>query len=290
MKKRILAMIMVVVTVLSALAGCGNGSSESLKGSSAASERTVADIKADGVLRVGAKSDMINLGIINTATGEYTGYEIDVAYEMAAKIFGCTYDEAIAAHLVEFTSVTAKTRGGLLDNGELDCVIGGFTVTEERKRSWNFTQAYRLEPVAFMVSKDAGVTTLADMDGFVIGVGQGTTTAELIKEYAQEKGIEVNLEIQDFQYISDGVAALKTGQIDAYSVDRMGLAAYLDDTLMLTEDAFGIQEIGIALKHGNDELTIFMDDVLTELKESGRLDELKAKWGILTDEEVHAME
>ena len=95
---------------------------------------------------------------------------------------------------------------------------------------------------------------------------------------------------QDFQYISDGVAALKTGQIDAYSVDRTGLIAYMDDSMMLTEDAFGVQDIGIALKLGNDELTKFMDDTLTELKESGRLDELKAKWGILTDEEVAAMQ
>ena len=192
---------------------------------------------------------------------------------MAAKIFDCTYDEAVANKLCEFTSVTAKTRGGLLDNGELDCVIASFTVTDERKKSWNFTQQYRLEPVTFMVSKDSGAKTLADMDGFVIGVGQGTTT-----------------EVQDFQYISDGVAALKTGQIDAYSVDRTGLIAYMDDSMMLTEDAFGVQDIGIALKLGNDELTKFMDDTLTELKESGRLDELKAKWGILTDEEVAAMQ
>lgn len=141
-----------------------------------------------------------------------------------------------------------------------------------------------------MVSKDSGAKTLADMDGFVIGVGQGTTTAELIEQYAKDKGIDVNYEVQDFQYISDGVAALKTGQIDAYSVDRTGLIAYMDDSMMLTEDAFGVQDIGIALKLGNDELTKFMDDTLTELKESGRLDELKAKWGILTDEEVAAMQ
>ncbi len=306
MKKRFLAAIMTVVVTMGALAGCGSTSASSSSAStsnsstseadtaetssSSSNQKTVEDVKAAGVLKVGAKSDTINIGMINTSTGEYEGYDIDVAYEMAAKIFDCTYEEAVENGLCEFTSVTAKTRGGLLDNGELDCVIASFTVTEERKKSWNFTQQYRLEPVTFMVSKEAGVTTLADMEGFIIGVGQGTTTAELIEEYAAEKGIEIDYEIQDFQYISDGVAALKTGQIDAYSVDRSGLVSYMDDTLMLTEDAFGIQDIGIALKLGNDELTEFMDNALTELKESGRLDELKEKWGILTDEEVQAMQ
>ena len=288
MKKRIVACMMAALMALGTMTGCGS-TQASAAGSSASSEqRTVEDVREAGVLKVGAKSDTVNIGLINTSTGEYEGYDIDVAYEIAASIFDCTYEEAVANDLVEFTSVTAKTRGGLLDNGELDCVIASFTITDERKQSWNFTQQYRLEPVTFMVSADAGVTTLADMDGFIIGVGQGTTTAELIEEYMEDKGIDINYEIQDFQYISDGVAALKTGQIDAYSVDRTGLMAYLDDSLMLTEDVFGVQEIGAALKKGNDELTEYMDGVITELKESGKLDELKEKWGIMTDEEVQA--
>ena len=60
-------------------------------------------------------------------------------------------------------------------------------------------------------------------------------------------------------------------------VDARGLSC--PEPLMLTAEA---------LKKGNDELTEYMDGVITELKESGRLDELKEKWGIMTDEEVQA--
>ena len=292
MKKRFLAVAMAAIMALATLAGCGSTpkAGESSGEAPASKQKTVEDVKTQGVLKVGAKSDVVNIGMINTATGEYEGYEIDVAYEIAAAIFGVTYDEAVEKKLCEFTSVTAKTRGGLLDNGELDCVIAAFTVTEERKKSWNFTQQYRLEPVTFLVKKEAGFESLADMDGTIIGVGQGTTTADLIAQYAANKEIDAKYEIQDFQYISDGVAALKTGQIDAYSVDRSALLAYMDDSMMLTADAFGVQDIGIALKLGNDELTTFMDDTISSLKASGRLDELKKKWGVLTDEEVAAMQ
>lgn len=289
--KRFCTLALTVGIAVSTFAGCSS-KADAGAGTAAASssQRTVEDIKKAGKLKVGAKSDTINIGMIDTSTGKYEGYDIDIAYEMAAAIFGVSYEEAVAQDLCEFTSVTAKTRGGLLDNGELDCVIASFTVTEERKKSWCFTQQYRLEPVSFLVKKDSGITTLADMGGCIIGVGQGSTTAELIEEYKAKKGFDVKYEVQDFQYISDGVAALKTGQIDAYSVDRTGLIAYMDDTTMLTNDAFGVQDIGIALKLGNDDLTKFMDDVLTSLKASGRIDELKAKWGILSDDEVRAME
>ena len=137
MKKRFLAAVMAAVVTLGALTGCGSSSESASAGTSSSGQRTVEDIKAAGKLKVGAKSDTVNIGMINTATGEYEGYDIDVAYEMAAKIFDCTYDEAVANKLCEFTSVTAKTRGGLLDNGELDCVIASFTVTDERKKSGN---------------------------------------------------------------------------------------------------------------------------------------------------------
>lgn len=283
--KKMAAVLMAAVCVMGCFTGCGSTSGSGSSGS----VKTVADVKAAGKLKVGCKSDTINIGLLNSSTGEYEGYEIDLAYEIAGKIFDCTADEARAQKLVEFTSVTAKTRGGLLDNGELDCVIAAFTVTDERKNSWNFTQQYRLEPVSFLVNKSSGVKSIADMNGYIIGVGQGTTTASLMEEYVKDKGISVNYTVQDFQYISDGVAALKSGQIDAYSVDRMALAAYQDDTTMLTEDAFGIQEIGIALKKGNDELTTYMDDIITELKSSGKLDTMKQKWGVLTDDEVNSM-
>ena len=202
MKKRIVAGMMAILMALGTLTGCGSAQASAADGASGSSaQRTVEDIREAGVLKVGAKSDTLNIGMIDTSTGEYKGYEIDLAYEIAASIFDCTAEEAKKNGLVEFTSVTAKTRGGLLDNGELDCVIAAFTITEERKKSWDFTQQYRLEPVTFLVRKDSGATTLADMDGFIIGVGQGTTTADLIKEYAAEKNIDANYEIQDFQYI-----------------------------------------------------------------------------------------
>ncbi|MDY4693641.1 MAG: transporter substrate-binding domain-containing protein, partial [Blautia sp.] len=79
-----------------------------------------------GVLKVGCKADVPKFSLQNTKTGEYEGFEDDLAYEIAGDIFGCTADEAKEKDLVEFQSVTAKTRGPLLENGEIDLVIATF--------------------------------------------------------------------------------------------------------------------------------------------------------------------
>lgn len=43
---------------------------------------------------------------------------------------------------VEFTAVTAATRTELLDSGDIDCVLATFTITDERKQSWDFSTPY----------------------------------------------------------------------------------------------------------------------------------------------------
>ena len=73
MKKRLVAAVMAAVVTLGALTGCGSSSdsTSASAGTSSSGQRTVEDIKAAGKLKVGAKSDTVNIGMINTSTGEY---------------------------------------------------------------------------------------------------------------------------------------------------------------------------------------------------------------------------
>lgn len=73
-----------------------------------------------GVLRVGVKQDVPNFGYKNPDSGEFEGLEIDIARKIADEL-GVD---------IEFTPVTAQTRGPLLDNGQVDMVIATFTITD----------------------------------------------------------------------------------------------------------------------------------------------------------------
>ena len=75
-------------------------------------------------------SDVYGFGYLDEATGTYSGMEIELAALLA---------EALGYDDVEYTTVTAATRGQMLDNDELDCVIATFTIKEERKLSWDFS-------------------------------------------------------------------------------------------------------------------------------------------------------
>ena len=100
------------------LTGCGNSTSG--EGSDKGSK--LAAIKSRGHLNAGVKKDVPGYGYYDTAKGRFEGMEVDLCYQIAAAVFGVSYKEARAQELVEFTDVTPKTRGPLIDNGQLDVV------------------------------------------------------------------------------------------------------------------------------------------------------------------------
>ena len=170
--------------VLSMLAACG-GSSSSTAASTAstaastagASSAAAASFGPDtqaivdrGVLKVGVKNAVQGFSFQDTLTGEYKGLEDSLA-EMIAEYLGVD---------VEFTTVTAATRGELLDSGDIDAVLATFTITEERKKSWDFTTPYYTDYVSVLVEDSNGIKDLADLKDKVVGVSSGSTSARAL--------------------------------------------------------------------------------------------------------------
>jgi len=224
----------------------------------------VAAIQAAGVLKVGVKADVEGFGY-QDLDGTYSGLEIDLAHEMAAIILG-------DADAVEFTAVTAKTRGPLLDTGELDMVIATFTIKADRIVQYDFSKPYFVDAVGLMVLKDSGYTCLADLDGKTIGVAQSATTKDALQAAADEQGI--TLEFSEFPTYPDIKAALSSKRIDCFSVDKAILMSYLDDTTEILPDSFAAQPYGIAVKKGNTALLDLVNETIATMREDGTLDEL----------------
>ena len=167
-----------------ALTGCGNSTSG--EGSDKGSK--LAAIKSRGHLNAGVKKDVPGYGYYDTAKGRFEGMEVDLCYQIAAAVFGVSYKEARAQELVEFTDVTPKTRGPLIDNGQLDVVAATYTITDERKKSWDFSTPYYTDYVSVLVEDSAGIKGLADLKDKVVGVSSGSTSARaLVKAMIDEE-------------------------------------------------------------------------------------------------------
>lgn len=260
------------------LAGCGGNAGS---GSADASSKLEA-IKSRGKLKAGVKKDVIGYGYLNTATNEYEGLEIDLCYQIAAAVLGVSYDEAKDKKLVEFTDVTPKTRGPLIDNDQLDVIVATYTITDERKKSWDFSTPYRTDHVGILVKKAAGMKSMADLDGKIIGVSQGSTTKDMVLGMLKDEGFDATPSFQEFPDYPSIKSALDAGNVDAFAMDRSTLKAYTteDCELLQPEIEFGPQDYGVATKKGSD-LSKTVDETVNELLENGWLDEEIKAWDLL---------
>ena len=281
------------VWMLLALAACGGTSTPAATTAApaetaapaqdtAAADPLDADVQAivdRGVLWVGVKNAVLGFGYQDPITGEYSGMEIDLAKALAEQL-GVD---------VEFTTVTAATRTELLDSGDIDCVLATFTITDERKQSWDFTTPYYTDHVTVLVEDASGIQTLADLKDKLVGVSSGSTSARALTAAMIEAGVidgtgfdkdtfdaatwKEGISFQQFDDYPGISTALAAKQVDAFCVDKSILAVYKTEGRSYITDEFAPQEYGIATKKGSGFST-YCEDFITAKLADGTIDGL----------------
>ena len=282
--------------VLSVLAACGSSSgstaASSAAASSAAASGAAAAFGADtqaivdrGVLKVGVKNAVQGFSFQDTLTGEYKGLEDSLA-------------EMIAEHLgvdVEFTTVTAATRGELLDSGDIDAVLATFTITDERKKSWDFSTPYYTDYVSVLVEDSTGIKELADLKDKVVGVSSGSTSARALVKAMIDAGVldGANFDADTFNADTwkEGISfrqyddypaistALSAGEVQGFCVDKSILAIYKTEGRSYIDAEFAPQEYGVATKKGSD-FSAVCDELITGWLADGTVDQLIKENGL----------
>ena len=282
---------------LTALTACGGSASSvatstassAASGSAAASSEAVsADVQAiidRGVLKVGVKNAVKGFSFQDTLTGEYTGLEDSLA-------------EMIAEHLgvdVEFTTVTAATRGELLDSGDIDCVLATFTITEERRKSWDFSTPYYTDYVSVLVEDSSGIKALADLKDKVVGVSSGSTSARALVQEMIDEGILTgegfDADTFNADTWKDGISfrqyddypaistALSAGEVNGFCVDKSILAIYKTEGRSYIDAEFSPQEYGVATKKDSG-FSAVCDELVTGWLSDGTIDGLIKENGL----------
>ena len=240
-------------------------------------------------LKVGVKDAVIGFGYKDPLSGEYSGMEVELAKKIADSL---GYDG------VEFTIVTAATRTELLDSGDLDCVLATFTITEERKKSWDFSTSYYTDAVTVLVETADGITDLEGLVGKKIGVSTGSTSAYALAKAMSEKSLLGDYTVPEssadfdisafsemgtsFEQFGDYPAisnALTAGTVDAFCVDKSILATYKSEDRQYINDSFSPQEYGVATKK-DSPLSSQIEELITKWLSDGTIDGLIAEFNL----------
>jgi glutamate transport system substrate-binding protein len=245
--------------------GTGGGSSESQAPYSVATNvsltgsPTFDKIKSNGKIRIGVKQDQPGLGFKDAATGEYSGFDVEIAQWMAASL-GYSKDK------IEYKAIPSANRESAITNGDIDYYVGTYSITDKRKQQVDFAGPYFITGQGLLVKKDnSSINSEKDLTGKNVCSATGSTPIQNIKaNYPQAKTTE-------FETYSQCVEALKGGQVDAVTTDEailIGYAAQEPDALKVVGKPFTTEKYGIGLPKGDTALRKFFNDTLTNGKDT----------------------
>ena len=276
MKKRLLSAVMASAMVLS-LAACGGAKTETTAAETTAEKKeetttagtTAAETAeaAGGTLIVGFDQDFPPMGFVGD-NGEYTGFDLDLAKEVASRL-GLEYK----AQPIAWDSKDME-----LESGNIDCIWNGFTITG-REDDYTWTIPYMANKQVFVVANDSDIKSQADLAGKVVEV-QADSSAEAALKENQDLANTFGQLLTTPDY-NTAFMDLEQGAVDAVAMDVI-VAGYQikqrNADFKILDDSLSEEEYGIGFKKGNTELRDKVQGALEEMAADGTLAKISDEW------------
>ena len=276
MKKRLLSAVMASAMVLS-LAACGGAKTETTAAETSAEskeETTAADTSAaeetkpaGGTLIVGFDQDFPPMGFVGD-DGEYTGFDLDLAKEVAKRL-----DLEYKAQPIAWDSKDME-----LESGNIDCIWNGFTITG-REDDYIWTTPYMANKQVFVVANDSDIKSQADLAGKVVEV-QADSSAEAALKENQDLANTFGQLLTTPDY-NTAFMDLEQGAVDAVAMDVI-VAGYQikqrNADFKILDDSLSEEEYGVGFKKGNTELRDKVQGALEEMAADGTLAKISDEW------------
>jgi len=285
-KLRLLTVISLLVLVIAACGTAGDEDADSSSGGGsgeAEDSGMLAAVKDAGVLRVSTDPAYPPQSSV-TKSGDYEGFDIDVATEIAERL-----GVEVEWETPSWDVITAGNWAG-----RWDVSVGSMTVTPERAEVLEFTPAYYFTPASVAVHEDnTSITDTEDgLDGKTIGVCGGCTYEAYLEQSLDIPGYDIDFTIDDasvkgYDTDSSAIADLELGdgtRLDAVISATPTLEGAIDKgkPIKLIGDPIYAEPLAVAIDKNSPEdpepLAEAIGEIIEEMHSDGTLTELSMKW------------
>jgi len=255
------------------LVGCGDDDTAEPTGGGGCAVEDLA-LKKDGKLTVGTDRPAFPPWFVDDDPTNGEGFESAVAYEVADEL-GFAEDDVVWT-VAPFNNVIAP------GEKDFDFDINQVSISEEREEAVDFSTGYydvNQAIVGFEDSAAAGATSIDDLKGLKLGAQVGTTSLDFITDV-------IAPDAEPFVYNDNSAAkaALDAQQVDAIVLD-LPTAFYVSAVEIEGTAVIGqfpaadgeTEQFGLVFEEGSS-LRDCVNEALTDLEDSGRLDEIEQEW------------
>ncbi|MDL5596283.1 ABC transporter substrate-binding protein [Bacillus subtilis] len=229
---------------------------------------------ADKPLRIGIEAAYPPFAY-KTPDGQIAGFDYDIGNALCAEMkVQCQWVEQEFDGLIPSLKVK-----------KVDAILSSMTITEERRKSVDFTGKYYYSPARLAMKAGSSVDDgFASLVGKTVGTQRSTTTDRFATEVLEPKGVKVvRYSTQNEIYLD-----LLSGRLDAVLADVFPL----NEGFLKTENGKGYAFVGpvlndpryfgegagIAVRKGDTALRDKLDAAIKALRANGTYQPIQAKY------------
>lgn len=232
--------------------------------------------EADERLTVRIGSDDYSPFFYRDESGDFAGIDVELATEAFKRI----------GRRAVFTEIDWSEKNLRLENGEIDCLWGCFSMTG-REELYAWAGPYMKSRQVLAVRADSDINTFADLKGKSVAM-QYTSKADELFSSGEDERIPELSRILCFTNFENIFAALKNGFADAIAGHETALKERMKSNTgkyRILEETLLSVELGVAFKiGGGEELAALISKALVVMRNDGFTASVLKRYGVNPDD------
>ena len=267
--KRILALMLASVTVLTLFAGCAAKTSSDTASSNTAADDSWSKVETAGKFVLGLDASFPPMGY--TENGEIIGFDIDVAKEVCSRL---------GIELV-LQAINWDFKEQELNTGNIDCIWNGFTINDERKEQVLFTDPYMSNRQVLVVMADSDIKTKADLAGKKLALQAGSSAKDALTANEDVLNMISGKAAIEFEANTMALNDLDVGGSDVVLIDEIVAKYYITNkskSYKILDDALAVEDYGVGFRKADVTLRDKIQETLNAMAKDGKLAEISTTW------------
>ena len=202
--------------------------------------------------------------------GDPTGIDVEIAVEAFRRM----------GYQAVFTTIDWEQKRTLVDNGEIDCIWGCFSM-DGREQDYQWAGPYMVSRQIIAVNAKSDIYAMDDLNGKTIAVQSTGKPEEIFLQSGQADIPQfediISLEDRSVQY-----AALDCGYVDAIAAHETAILQYMTDygaDFRILDEPLLITGIGAAFSIDDDRgLAQELMDIFAQTRQDGTMQEIVGRY------------
>jgi polar amino acid transport system substrate-binding protein len=172
---------------------------------------------------------------------------------------------------VEVRDILWETLIPALETGQIDVIVAGMSITDERKQQVDFSEPYFNADLSVLIKAGSGivVNNVSDLANLTVGVQTGTTGDTWVFDNLVNVSLTPESKYKRYETYDLAVLDLKNGNVQILVLDKPVAQVFAaDNTLQVVYTIISEDNYGIAVKKGDTELLQKINQGLADLKAS----------------------